>query len=133
MAGGPEVFFSCQQSSPSMMQVLIVAVGGAAGSVLRYGFQKALNTQFPAGTLCVNIAGCFLIGWLWAISLKGLNDEMRLLLMTGFCGGFTTFSAFTLESVQLMMNGRWMAFSAYTTSSLVCGILATYFGFKFFS
>ena len=116
-----------------MMQVLTVAIGGAAGSVLRFGFQRALNTQFPVGTLSVNIIGCFLIGWLWASSIKGLNEEVRLLLMTGFCGGFTTFSAFTLESIQLMMHGRWMAFSVYTFSSVVCGLLATYLGFKIFS
>src|SRR5688500_16718578 len=115
-----------------MMQVLIVAIGGAGGSVLRYGLQRALNTQFPIGTLSVNIFGCFLIGWLWAVSVKGLNEEMRLLLMTGFCGGFTTFSAFTLESIQLMMNGRWIAFSVYTVSSVIGGLLGTYLGFKFF-
>lgn len=115
------------------MQVAVVALGGAAGSVLRYGIQKAFNASFPSGTLLVNIAGCFLIGILWAVSVKGLDEQKRLLLMTGFCGGFTTFSAFTLEGVQMMATGRWAPFFLYTISSVGCGLLATYLGYKIFS
>ena len=115
------------------MQVAIVAVGGAVGSILRYGVQKGLNATFPTGTLVVNIAGCFLIGMLWALSIKGLDEQKRLLLMTGFCGGFTTFSAFTLEGIQMMMAGRWAVFFLYTLSSVACGLLATFFGYKIFS
>lgn len=116
-----------------MIQPAMIALGGAAGSLLRYGMQKAFNASFPAGTLLVNIAGCFLIGCLWAASLRGLSEPMRLLLITGFCGGFTTFSAFTVEALQLMTNGRWAAFFLYTISSVVCGLLATYAGYKIFA
>lgn len=116
-----------------MTNVLLIAIGGAAGSVFRYGVQKTFNTAFPMGTLSVNIIGCFLIGVLWAASLKGLSETMRLLLMTGFCGGFTTFSAFTFESVQLMTTGRWTTFFLYTTASVAGGLLATFFGYKIFS
>ncbi len=114
------------------MQVLMVAVGGAVGSVVRYGIQKSLNLSFPTGTLTVNIIGCFFIGVLWALSIKGLDEQKRLLLMTGFCGGFTTFSAFTLESIQMVIAGRWAVFFLYTLSSVACGLLATFFGYKIF-
>lgn len=117
-----------------MIQVLAIAVGGAAGSLLRYGVQKAFNiTSFPIGTLLVNIAGCFLIGLLWAILGKEGNEQKRLLLMTGFCGGFTTFSAFTLEGIQMMTGGRWAIFFLYTISSVACGLAATFFAYKIFS
>ena len=116
-----------------MINLLLIAVGGAAGSVLRYGVQKAFNAAFPLGTLSVNILGCFVIGWLWAVTAKGLSESMRLLLMTGFCGGFTTFSAFTFESVQMMTAGRWTAFFVYTITSVAGGLLATYLGYKIFS
>lgn len=116
-----------------MMQVAVIAVGGAAGSVARYLVQKALNASFPVGTLTVNLIGCFLIGWLWASSIKGLNEQARLFLMTGFCGGFTTFSAFGLEGVQMMLAGRWMYFSLYIIASVAGGLLATFLGYKIFS
>ncbi|RYF80282.1 MAG: CrcB family protein, partial [Chitinophagaceae bacterium] len=67
-----------------MMQVAVIAVGGAVGSVLRYFLQKSVQADFPYGTLTVNIIGCFLIGCLWAASLKGMNEQLRLFLMTGF-------------------------------------------------
>lgn len=114
------------------MQILTVALGGAAGSVLRYSIQKAFNASFPTGTLLVNIIGCFLIGVLWT-ALKQSDEQKRLLLMTGFCGGFTTFSAFTLEGVQMLMTGRLVIFLLYTIGSVSCGLLATFLGFKIFS
>jgi fluoride exporter len=116
-----------------MIQVLVIALGGATGSVVRYFFQKALNASFPFGTLTVNVIGCFLIGWLWALSLKGLNEQTRLFLMTGFCGGFTTFSAFSLENLEMMLSDRWMSFSIYIIASVAGGLLATFLGYKIFS
>ncbi len=116
-----------------MIQLLLIAIGGAAGSVLRYTIQKAWNASFPAGTLAVNIFGCFLIGLLWALANKGMDEQKRLLLMTGFCGGFTTFSAFSLEGLTMITAGRWTAFFIYTICSVVCGLLATFIGFKLFS
>lgn len=116
-----------------MMQMALVAVGGAVGSVLRYALQKALNASFPTGTLAVNVLGCFAIGLLWALANKGLAEPKRLLLMTGFCGGFTTFSAFSLEGVQMLTAGRWTVFFLYSSSSVACGLLATFIGYKIFS
>ena len=115
------------------MQAALVGLGGAAGSVLRYSVQRLLNASFPAGTLVVNIGGCFLIGLLWALGNKGLDEQKRLLLMTGFCGGFTTFSAFTLEGFQMITTGRWAVFFLYTISSVAGGLLATFLGYKIFN
>lgn len=115
---------------------LIVGLGGAAGSMLRYGVQKLFSIQnagaFPTGTLLVNISGCFLIGILWGIVSRSLswNEEMKLLLMTGFCGGFTTFSAFTLEGIGLLKESKTTLFIIYLTASVVGGLLATIIGIR---
>jgi len=115
---------------------LIVGLGGAVGSMLRYAVQKFFQAQtaaaFPTGTLLVNIAGCFLIGILWSLVSRSLtwNDEMKLLLMTGFCGGFTTFSAFTLEGIGLLKENRTVLFVIYLTASVLGGLLATFIGIR---
>lgn len=115
---------------------LIVGLGGAAGSILRYAVQKFFQSQsaaaFPTGTLLVNIAGCFLIGILWTMVSRSLtwNEEMKLLLMTGFCGGFTTFSAFTLEGIGLLKENKTALFFIYLTASVVGGLLATFIGIR---
>lgn len=116
-----------------MMKFLLVALGGSLGSLLRYGVQKGLNAGFPIGTLTVNLLGCFLIGWFWAAAQRQMSEEVRLFLMTGFCGGFTTFSAFTLESFQLLQAERWLSFAFYFSGSVIGGLLATILGFKIFS
>ena len=115
---------------------LIVGLGGAIGSMLRYAVQKIFQVQsaaaFPTGTLLVNIAGCFLIGILWSMASRSLtwNEEMKLLLMTGFCGGFTTFSAFTLEGIGLLKENKTTLFFIYLTASVVGGLLATSIGIR---
>jgi CrcB protein len=116
-----------------MMQVAAVAMGGALGSLFRFGIQKMLNLNFPFGTFAVNIIGCFLAGWLMASFNKGLNSTLFLFLMTGFCGGFTTFSAFSVESIQLLLTDRWMHFSIYIITSVAGGLLATFSGYKIFN
>ena len=110
--------------------ILLVGLGGAAGSILRYLCQRSLNLNFPYGTLLVNISGCLLIGILWGLFTRHIDEQRRLLLVTGFCGGFTTFSTFTYEGVQMLMENRWVIFALYTTLSIVLGLLATYHGYK---
>jgi len=116
--------------------LLIVGLGGAAGSMVRYAVQKVFQVQtaapFPTGTLLVNITGCFLIGILWSLVSRSFtwNDEMKLLLMTGFCGGFTTFSAFTLEGIGLLKENKTALFFIYLTASVVGGLVATFIGIR---
>jgi CrcB protein len=113
-----------------LINILLVGIGGAAGSILRYLCQRSLNFSFPYGTLLVNIAGCLLIGLLWGFFTRHIDEQKRLLLVTGFCGGFTTFSSFTYEGVQMLADNRWIQFTFYTAISVVAGLLATYAGFK---
>jgi fluoride exporter len=117
------------------INLLLIAAGGAGGSVLRYLLQEVLNERrFPFGTLAVNILGCFLIGVLWALTSNNvLREQGRLLLATGFCGGFTTLSAFSYEGNRLLADGKIFVFFLYTSASVVAGLLATYGGYKLFA
>ncbi len=116
--------------------ILLVGIGGAAGSVARYLIQRWTSMfyphQFPWATLGINIAGCFLIGLFWGLSFRSfaVNENWKLFLMTGICGGFTTFSAFTLEGIGLIREQRTMAFFLYAAGSILGGLLATYIGMK---
>jgi len=110
--------------------ILLVGLGGGIGSILRYLCQRSLNWQFPFGTVVVNIIGCFLIGLLWGLSLKTWDESKKLFLMTGLCGGFTTFSAFSHESLQMMMEHKWFMFFLYAGTSILGGMIATFIGFK---
>ena len=112
--------------------VLLVGMGGAVGSMLRYSVQRFVNTTaIPYGTLLVNLTGCFLIGLFWGFfSKNSITPATGLLLMSGFCGGFTTFSAFTYEGVQMMQDNRWMLLAGYIGASVFGGLLATFTGYK---
>lgn len=115
------------------MNLLLIALGGAAGSVLRYGCSRIWNgPSFPYGTLAVNIIGSFLIGFFMAILSHQADEQKRLFLITGLCGGFTTFSAFSLEGFQMLQQAKFGLFFLYTTATISLGLLATYIGFKFF-
>jgi CrcB protein len=115
--------------------LLIVGLGGGAGCMLRYAVQKIFQhnaaVTFPTGTVIVNITGCFLIGVLWSWLGRSLNwsEELKLLLMTGFCGGFTTFSAFTLEGMNLLLQQRVFLFLLYFAASVFIGLGATFLGY----
>ncbi len=110
--------------------LLLVGLGGGLGSMLRYLCQRSLNNSFPYGTLLVNLAGCFIIGLAWGYFSKNMDAPSRLFLMTGLCGGFTTFSAFTQEGVEMMMDHRLAIFILYTGVSVMAGLLLTFLGFK---
>ena len=116
-----------------MKQVLLVFLGGGIGSALRYAIGRIFNTSsagYPWGTFSVNIIGSLLIGVFMGIALKNnnLSENQTLLLVTGLCGGFTTFSAFTYENQQFLKEGDLTSFAIYTLGSLSLGILAVFLG-----
>lgn len=116
--------------------LLLVGLGGAAGSMLRYLTHRWVHQfysyQFPWGTLLVNITGCFLIGVFYSLFERSnvFTPEWRLLLTAGFCGGFTTFSAFTLEGIGLLKENRIGLLLIYIAVSVLIGLAATYIGIR---
>ncbi|MBX2925968.1 MAG: fluoride efflux transporter CrcB [Chitinophagaceae bacterium] len=114
-----------------MKAILIIWIGGGLGSVLRYlaqlGMSKLVTTTFPAGTFLVNITGCFIIGLLYGLADKYtvLTTEWRLFLVTGLCGGYTTFSSFSYEGISLFRQGNYTYFILYVVLSVVIGLLST--------
>ncbi len=118
----------------NLLSILLVGLGGAFGSITRYLVGNATMrwaephnaVGFPWGTLLVNILGCAAIGMLAVLieRLTSLNTELRLLLITGFLGGFTTFSSFGLDTWYLMRKGEWLYATAYVSASVGFGILA---------
>lgn len=114
--------------------ILLVAAGGGIGAVLRYVTSVLLhNNSFPFATLLINIAGSFAIGIIMAMSLKSpaqLAETGRLFLATGICGGFTTFSTFSYENIQLLQAGKYNLAFIYIFASVTAGLLAAWLGFK---
>ncbi|HET9684046.1 MAG TPA: fluoride efflux transporter CrcB [Gemmatimonadaceae bacterium] len=112
-----------------------VAVGAAAGGVSRYylsvAVQQRLGATFPWGTLVINVTGSLLLGFLmrYALATPSVSAEMRLLLTTGFCGGYTTFSTFSYETAMLLEDGQYERAAAYALASVLVALLATFCGF----
>jgi CrcB protein len=116
-----------------MKHVLLVFFGGGIGSVLRYLIGKWLNSSgdgIPYGTFLANILGSLLIGIILGIASKNdsLTQSQTLLLATGFCGGFTTFSTFAYENHVFLKSGDFTSFALYTIGSFVIGFLAVFLG-----
>lgn len=119
-----------------MKGVLLVALGGAVGSVARYKLSgwvlhHTLDWRFPAGTFVVNVLGCLVAGVLAGLAEKHelLTADTRLLLFTGVLGGFTTFSAFGLETMYLLKRGDWPVAAANVVVSVLAGLAALALGF----
>jgi fluoride exporter len=113
-------------------QLLLVGLGGMLGSMLRYATGLALkSSQWPVGTFAVNLSGSFLMGLVFGIALKNesFDNNWRLFLTTGVCGGFTTFSAFSAEGLQLLQQQRYSVFFVYFALSILLGLGATWLGF----
>ena len=113
-----------------LRQLLLVALGGALGSAMRYLTAILLARHYmgsiPLATLVVNVLGCFLIGLL--IGLCSETTYLRLLFITGFCGGFTTFSTFTAESYVMFREGAYGLALLYIAGSVLIGLLALWVG-----
>ena len=117
-----------------MRNILLVGFGGGLGSVARFLCQKYLYAwyphPFPFGTFAVNIMGCFLIGLFYGLAERGniLTPEWRLFLTTGICGGYTTFSSFAYENMNLLKSGDFLYLGLYIAGSVILGITATFCG-----
>src|SRR3989442_15589320 len=126
-----------------MLKLLMLCLGGALGTVARYGLnglisahqtrQFGLPAIFPLGTMIVNITGCYVIGVLAAISGPALGrawlkPEWRDFLMIGFCGGYTTFSSYGIQTLNLARDGEWLSVAANVIGSNLLGLFAVYLG-----
>lgn len=117
------------------MNYLIIALGGGIGSALRYAVSKfvqdSTNGAFPYHTFAVNIVGCLLIGLFYGLAARGHlgNNATTLLLTTGLCGGFTTFSTFCNENIALLRGDNALTALVYVASSMFCGLLAVAIGY----
>jgi len=114
--------------------LFLIGIGGFIGSISRYTcsiyFTKAFASPFPYGTFIVNVLGCLLIGIFYGLSEKfdWFTPELRFFLVTGICGGFTTFSSFAYENIKLIQEGNFLLFAIYSISSFVLGLLAVFIG-----
>lgn len=118
-----------------MINNVLIFLGAGLGGLFRYwistGTYRILGKQFPYGTLLVNATGCFLMGFLFAIILErvdSLGTQLRALLLIGFLGGYTTFSSFSIETLNLFESGAWLGASLNILLSVILCISLTWLG-----
>jgi len=126
-----------------MFKLLLLIIGGALGTLARYGLNGIISAHqsrhyplvavFPLGTMVINVSGCFAIGFIAAVSGPStgrawLKPEWRDFLMIGICGGYTTFSSYGLQTLNLARDGEWLGVALNVVGSNVLGLLATYLG-----
>ncbi len=122
--------------SETATKLLFIGLAGAAGALARYalaGFvQRFGNGSFPFGTVVVNLLGCFLFGLVWALAEDRLiiSSQMRIILLVGFMGAFTTFSTFAFETTQMLRDAQWFSAVVNLTVQNVIGILALIVGLR---
>lgn len=117
-----------------MKTILAIGTGSFIGGILRYLLYSRIHLKFPStfplGTMLVNLVGCLFIGLFIGLIEKGnINQEWRFFLATGLCGGFTTFSAFSIETLGLLKTGQTVYALVYVGASVLLGLLLTWFGF----
>ena len=123
----------------TFLEVILVACGGALGATSRFVIGRLSDThltslKFPLATLVINVLGCFAIGCIAEISARGsISPHIRLMIVTGILGGFTTFSAFGLETITLLRSGHHGVAFTYASTSVIGGCLATYAGIFLFT
>jgi CrcB protein len=113
--------------------LLIIGTGGFIGSIARYAIGllglKIFQGTFPLGTFAANMIGCLLVGIIFGLFEKDLlSSNWRFFLATGFCGGFTTFSTFSLENIQMLRSGEYVSFFLYAGLSILLGLFLTFLG-----
>lgn len=117
-----------------MVNFFLVFLGGGLGSICRYGIARLMDNQlntFPFATFIANILSCILLGFLVGLSLKGaMNQNYKLLLITGFCGGFSTFSTFSNETFHLFQSGNIAYAMTNIAASLLVCLFCIYLGLK---
>ena len=118
-----------------MKAITLVFIGGGLGSVLRYLISKHFNSEtntFPWGTFSVNLFGSLLIGLVlgWVLHKSKLSSDTLLFVIAGFCGGFTTFSAFANESFIFLKQGNTTLFFSYVLSSIIAGLICVWLGYS---
>ena len=119
-----------------MLLYLLIALGGAIGSVARFGLNGLVSSQlgetFPWGTLIINVTGSFAIGFFATLTAPDgrvpASGNSRYFFMTGVCGGYTTFSALSLQTLNLVRDGDLLRAGGYTVASVVCCLLAVWLG-----
>ncbi len=116
--------------------LIYVIIGSSIGGAARYLTQEFVQKNYPSfiplGTLCANVIGSFIIGVIFALAERSkISAEIRILIATGFCGGYTTFSSFAFENVKLMQDGEFFNTALYILLSLIVSFLAVYLGILF--
>ena len=120
---------------PQASVAIAVLIGGAIGSLIRLlvgaAIQQKVGLAFPLGTLVINLTGSVLLGFImrFVVDTTAVTPVMRALLTTGFCGGYTTFSTFSFETVDLIREGLYARAGAYVASSVVLGLVGAFAGF----
>lgn len=118
------------------LRLALIAIFGAAGTLLRYGIQSVLQigtgATFPWGTLLINITGCFLLGLIGQMTLNRMmiSPDWRVAITVGFFGGYTTFSSFGWETAKMLEEGRWIPATGYVTASVAIGLLLSVAGIR---
>ncbi len=116
-----------------LRNILLAGLGGSIGTVIRYGISHLIRTpRFPFATLSINIIGSLCIGVVFGLAVRDSNFEnnWKVFFASGICGGFTTFSAFSIENLQMLQQGKYVLSLTYIACSIIAGIFAAWIGYR---